>query len=294
MSVPSEERQVPVGGEPLSAGRAEDFLAARPVRVVVGVDPASSLEPVVGTLRALRSNGLEPHLVHVLTPEDDNGKLSRARSALEAAGLGGTWIQRSGDVAQGLLIAAENQMADLIAIGASRSGEGSVAKSLLARSPISLLIARTQPRRPGRLTAVLATDHSDYMARCIDRLADWHLDGIRDLTVLTANEVIAGTAAMLVNGLPQFAGKAEKWVTERIEAENRLIAARFATLCPVVRAVAEPGQPKEVIEASMGRLDADLLILGAEPHGVLERIFMGSVTFDEVTKGTHSVLALKA
>lgn len=277
-------------GEPVSVGRSDPKSTPRRLRVVVGVDPDESTVPVIETLRMLGGNGLELHLVHVL---EGDCKIGRARVELEAAGLGGTWIIRGSDPAWGLIEAARTQSADLIAIGAPRSGEGKVAKALLANSPVSLLIAKEPPKHPDGLIALLATDHTDYMSACIDRLLLLRLSAIGKLVVFTANEIVGGRAAMLVNGLPQFAGKAETWVTERIQQENAQIAARFAPYCGSVTAAAKPGAPKDVIEEALAHYDADLLILGAEPRCFLDRLLFGSVTFDEVVFGRRSVLALR-
>lgn len=277
-------------GEPVSVGRSDSYSTPRRLRVVVGVDPDESTVPVIETLRMLGGHGPELHLVHVLKGDY---KVGKARVELETAGLGGTWITRGSDPAWGLIEAARNQSADLIAIGAPISGEGRVAKALLTNSPVSLLIAKEPPKHPDGLIALLATDHTDYMSACIDRLLLLRLSGIRELVVFTANEVVGGTAAMLVNGLPQLAGKAETWVTERIQQENAQIAARFAPYCGSVTAAAKPGVPKDVIEEALAHYNADLLILGAEPRCFLDRLLFGSVTFDEVVSGRRSVLALR-
>lgn len=277
-------------GEPVSAGRSERHSTSRRLRVVVGVDPDESTVSVVDTLRMLGGHGLELHLVHALENVSEIGKV---RVELEAAGLGGTWISHRSDPARGLIEAARNQSADLIAIGAPRSGEGKVAKALLANSPVSLLIAKEPPKNPDGLVALLATDHTDYMNDCIDRLLLLRFSGVRELVVFTANEVVGGTAATLVSGLPRLAGKAETWVTERIQQENAKIAARFAPYCGSVTAAAKPGAPKEVIEEALDHYDADLSILGAEPRCFLDRLLFGSVTFDEVVFGRRSVLALR-
>ncbi|MGV3615119.1 MAG: universal stress protein [Fimbriimonas sp.] len=277
-------------GEPVSEGRADVQAMPRRLRVVVGVDPDESTASVIETLRMLGGHGLELHFVYVL--ESGTG-LGKARVELETAGLGGTWISSGPNPSHGLIEAARNQSADLIAIGAPRSGEGKVAKALLAHSPVSLLIAKDSPKHPDGLGALLATDHTDYMNACIDRLLSLRLSGLRELVVFTANEIIGGTAAMLVNGLPQFASKAETWVTERIQQENAQIAARFAPYCGSVQASAKAGSPKAAIEEALAQYDTDLLILGAEPRCFLDRLLFGSVAFDEIVFGRRSVLALR-
>jgi nucleotide-binding universal stress UspA family protein len=259
----------------------------------VGVDPQQPVEAVVRVLRMLAPQGLEAHLVYVLPPRSDKADLAEARAVLEIEGLGGTWIRRSGDPAQALIATAEDQGADLIAIGAPAQGRGHVAKALLSHSPVSLLIAKAPPKRPEGLVAVLATDHSDYMDACIDRFVGLRPGGLKEIVVLTANEVVVGTAALLVQGLGQFAEKAEQWMAEKIEEENRRIAQRFVSFCPCTVAVARNGEPNEVFHRVLREYDADLLIMGARRHCTLERLLFGSLSFDEVVDGEHSVLALR-
>ncbi|MGV3618513.1 MAG: universal stress protein [Fimbriimonas sp.] len=100
-------------GEPLAVGRLISPEPKRKLRVVLGVDPEQSLEGTIATLRQLAGHGLELHVVHVFDPRSGDADLAKCRAALEAEGLGGTWIYRGSDPARGLIAAARNQAADI-------------------------------------------------------------------------------------------------------------------------------------------------------------------------------------
>lgn len=290
-------------GEPVSAGRHTPRSSGQPIKIVVGIDPYEPSDVLIQTLRAFTSRDVELHLVHGFCPEpiesaaergnDSRKTLASVRTALETSGLGAAWIERTDDPVQALLDVAEAENADIIAIGSPRHGGHGVARGLLDRSPISLLVARSAPHRPDSLSAVLATDHSDYMKDAVAELCRMNPDGFREIVVLTANELPGGAAAMMVHGLPALASRAEDWISEKLTEENQKVCESLASLGAICTPIARKGFPNEVIASAMKGLDTDLLILGAPHHGRFERFAFGSVSADEILNARYSVLALR-
>lgn len=299
----AKEAKSSVGlGEPISVGRP-GYAEGGPLKIVAGIDPHEPFDAVMGTIRALAPHGASVHLVHAFDPKPQHNAaergeqaeltLSGARAALEASGLGAAWIQRTSDPAKALMDVAEAEHADLIAIGSPSPGGGRVARQLLAKSPVSLLIARTVPKQTQGLRAVLATDHSPFIKEGIRRLLRMNPAGLKEIVVLTANQVVGGAAAMMVQGLPGLAEDAERWIAEKITEENAKVCETLAPLGAVCRPEVREGYPNEMIEAAMRDSDSDLLIIGAPEHGLLERLAFGSVSGEEVLRAPYSVLALR-
>jgi nucleotide-binding universal stress UspA family protein len=97
-----------------------------------------------------------------------------------------------GSAAAALLDHADAIDADLIAVATEAKRAfgslylGSVSRSLVLGAKQSLLIAKGEVRHQGPLTAIFATDHSDYADRCLDRLIQMRPKGIGHLFVVTA------------------------------------------------------------------------------------------------------------
>lgn len=287
-------------GEPISSGRRTE--PHRSLKVVAGIDPHQPFDAVMHTLRSLSPNGMDVHLVHGFNPEPKHNARERgrtaeltltgARAALEASGLGAAWIQRTADPAEALIDVAEAEGADLIAIGSPIAKGGRVARALLKRSPVSILVARRAPPQEG-IRVVLATDHSPFMNSCIRRLLAMNPGGIREIVVLTANEVSAGAVAMLVHGLPDLSEKAEHWISEKLMEENQRVCELLAPLGAECRAEVREGTTSTAISKSMSETESDLLLIGAPEHCLLEKLAYGSASEDQFLNAPYSVLALR-
>lgn len=286
------------GGQGGRARLNRDFI-----KVVVGIDPQQPFDVLMQTLQAFSPRSVSIHLVHAFDPEPIGNAsargqraeqtLSGVRAALETSGLGAAWIERTSDPVEALIDVATAENADLIAIGPPCQSGGHVADRLLKRSPVSILVARTVPRKPEEVKAVLATDHSKFTNECIQRLLRMNPEGIREMVVLTANQVVGTAAAMAVHGLPDLADKAEEWISEKLTQENQHVCDLLVPLGAVCRPVVRKGYANEAIAQTMADSEADLLILGAHQHSVLQRFAFGSVSAEEVLHAPYSVLALR-
>jgi nucleotide-binding universal stress UspA family protein len=111
--------------------------------------------------------------------------------------------------------------------------------------------------------------------------------------VLTANQVDAGLASMLAGGVPDLAVDAETWVSENLLKRNQTVADRLGAVGIEASPMVIDGHPNAAIHQAMGETEADLLILGAQGHGFIERLAMGSVSFYQAVSERHSVLILR-
>lgn len=293
------------------------------MKTVIGIDLTSQSRLAAEYVSILWKEDLEAVVGHAIPPvfSDDSGVFEGAVYPLtdvqsERAVIGSTTVgeveeylrERKasykshllwGAPTEQLLTLAEDEGADLIAVGSTRKTAlgslflGSVSRGILGGSAISVLVAKRSPRHPEGLVAVFAVDHSDYSIKCVDELIRLAPSGIRHIVVLTANEIDRTNVGVLVNGLPHLAEEAEEWITTRLRQENGRICERLSAICPVCEVSVKQMTVNEAIRSTMEEYDADLLILGAQGHGFFERLMLGSVSFHQVTAEEHTVLVLR-
>lgn len=293
------------------------------MKAVIGIDLSSQSKLTAEWVSILWKEDLEVMVGHAIPPifSDDSGVFEGAVYPLtdvqsERTVLGSTIVgevedflrehkvsYRSrllwGSPTEQLLSLAEDERADLIAVGSTRKSAlgslflGSVSRGILCGSDVSVLVAKRRPKHPERLVAILAIDHSDYSKKCIDEFIRLAPCGIHHVVVLTANEIDRTNVGVLVNGLPHLAEEAEEWITARLRQENGRICERLSEICPVCEVVVKRMSVEEAIRSTMTEYDADLVILGAQGHGFFERLMLGSVSFHQVTAEEHSVLVLR-
>jgi nucleotide-binding universal stress UspA family protein len=194
-----------------------------------------------------------------------------------------------------LLDEATKSDAPLVAVNASNRGTletlltGSVARAVASAAPQSVLLARPS-EKTGPLHAVLATDHSDYAAQCLETLIGLAPRGIGRLSVLTAfpesySDEIAEAAL----------GTAVHEMTRRCHAVEQHLQGRIGTPETVFESHVVAGKARTVLNDFMEQSGADLLILGAKGHSLIERLTLGSVSFDQAV-GSYpwAVLILRA
>jgi nucleotide-binding universal stress UspA family protein len=293
------------------------------MKALVGIDGTALCDVALRLLARFRPEGLEVVLVHVVEsvlpdggfpgPDSDHpvaeihrereregrAQLEAARTFLLDQGISADLRLERGAPARMILKTADEMVPDLIVVGAEATGRwgslffGSVAKAMVTGSRRNLLVAKKAPAEDRPLTAIFATDHSAYADQCLNVLLQLRPQGLGRVYVLTANEIDAGTAAMLVHGLGELADDAETWVTEKLTERTQKTADRLAALGVECVPMVREGHPNDVIEQAMTETGADLLILGAQGHGFLDRLTMGSVSFYQVVSSPHSVLVLR-
>jgi nucleotide-binding universal stress UspA family protein len=216
-----------------------------------------------------------------------------------------------GQPANTMLTEARERGVDIIAVNASGQGTlealftGSVARALVAGTTKSVLLARPT-KTVGPLRAILATDHSEYMDACVEALAQMAPRGIGHLTILTVypellayhyteplsppanlrQDEIAYDASASAQTHPIMEGRSQQ-IIETLRAKWGVSDTAFDILVT-------PGKPSDIIAQTMIETHADLLILGAKGHSIVERLVLGSVSFDQaIGQHPYSVLILR-
>lgn len=293
------------------------------MRVVLGVSRPENHINAMEMIAALHFPKTEIHAVHVIDrligPEYfglppgsgdvaarlDAMQQDAAESALRDAAahlenLGVRTIRREvlgGFPGAAVCHYADEVHADLIALGWEHHGPigglfaGSVARSVVVNAHQSILLAKKQQEdRP--LRCLLATDHSPYMDRCVEKLLKWRPTGIGEIKILTAFP--ERTAVTISHLMPEMSVNVRPWIEDQLQEKNKKLAARISEQLSVQTESVVTNEPaSKAIRQVMSESKSDLLILGAQGHGFFGRAALGSVSYPLAVYDEHSVLVIR-
>ncbi|BCW95346.1 MAG: universal stress protein [Fimbriimonadales bacterium] len=295
------------------------------MRIVVGVDGEGAYEGALAWVKSLQfaqpqvilASVVEPPrppVVGVIAPfseevylqslqaqtEAMQARLSDLQQNLQAQNIAVETVLLQGQASAKLLELADERDADLIALGATRKGAlqafmvGSVARAALTHARQSLLIAHTPPPANQPLHAVLATDHSEYNYRCIDRLTQFAPQGLERIAITTAFDLDEETLQSLTRTAPAVQESGVEWIIEHLHERNRQVCERLRPLNAACESVVVEGLPIPSIREAMRETESQLLILGAKGHSLLERLSLGSVSYHFAIGEAVNLLILRA
>lgn len=225
-------------------------------------------------------------------------ELEAAEAKCIEANLNGDSDLAFGDPARCLIERAEVDAANLIAVGSERKGLwgslflGSVSKGLLIGAPCSVLVSK-QNSTAEPLRVVFATDHSEYARRCLDLILSLAPSGIAEIHVLYVEDREMLAISNLSMEFPSQVIDTHDDLMPIYEQRNAEVAASLQKLAPSVTHKIMTGHPNEVIGAHMKATGSQLLMMGAQGHGFLERIALGSKSYHQVISEPYSVFILR-
>ncbi len=161
-----------------------------------------------------------------------------------------------GNPTDALMDYADDTVADLIAVNAPHQSpllaflSGSVARGLVVGARQSVLLARPNQAQSGEaddtrpLRAVLATDHSPYMNRCIERLLYFAPLGLEHVTILSCFPALE--LERLRPYLPHVAVDPAEALRHDLESKNQQLIERLGAATrpvPVTYASQVSGDP---------------------------------------------------
>lgn len=192
-----------------------------------------------------------------------------------------------GNITNQLMDYADAAKTDLLAIGSFGKGPwegiliGSVGRKAVINSKHSVLIAKDSYRGDKELSVVLATDHSPYANQWLEKFVTWAPRGIKHLTVLSV--------------LPDamFQTDIGPWIREGLTTANDRVVQKLKGLSPDIKARVEVGPVSDTIARVMQETHAELLVLGSQGHGFMERIALGSTSLEQAIKQPYSVLVVR-
>ncbi|MEX2243738.1 MAG: universal stress protein [Fimbriimonadaceae bacterium] len=226
--------------------------------------------------------------------EDGEKRSAEVAAELTAKGVPSASQMTFGNPAHEITEAGEREGADLIIAGSNKKGSfesflmGSVARALVADAKRSILIGKQQLKEGEKVSAVLATDHSEYADKCVDALVAMAPGGLGKVTVVYADTTSDDVWEAIAGELPEDQGR-----ETLIQRRNEAVCDKLREVCGSVESVVLKGDAEDVIDATMKQTGADLLILGAHGHGFIERLLMGSTAMHMVGNSPWNVLVLR-
>lgn len=225
--------------------------------------------------------------------------LNEAESRLSAGGVPATKTRDFGDPSRLLAEIAEAHQADLIAAGSERKGRfgslflGSVTKGLCIEAKTNVLIGKKEGAGSGMLTAVFATDLSEYSLRCVDELLRLAPKGIGRIIVLVAFGIDEGIRTFLVPEDASLAEYTPQAVEARLRQQAEEVAGKLGSLASQSETLVVENDINHAITDAMHSSGADLLILGAQGKNFLERVALGSTAMHQVINGEDNLLLIR-
>lgn len=269
------------------------FLKADLILAYV-LERMTALDGIMGTADFI--NNAEGGLFWAQRRSWGEEKLEAARRQVEKAGGRCETFLLDGSISNELVSCCREFNADLLVIGSSDKGPiegimiGSVGRKLLVSSECSLLIVRSSVTSK-HMKVGLATDHSEYANRSFLQLLRFLPLPFDEMIVSTviSNKSLRHLAQMEKAGL-----KKEELSPEGIlQAKNRELVEKLAPIGSVFRTQVLQGSVPESIEEMMKAEHADLLVIAAQGHGFVERLFIGSTSMKLALTQKKSVLILR-
>ena len=298
------------------------------MKAIVGIDPEQRYESALALLGRLQFTDLHLDLTHVFRPlsatvtaeiscpepggyvppdvleQMEQSNKTRATEVLEQALCKArrmdphpTGTLMLGFPAPQLMSHADESHSDLVCVTAHRHSAlecfvlGSVCRALVIGAHQSILIAKGRPEPLGDLKVVVATDHSPYSSRCVEKFLRFAPAGLGEVTVLSVVEP--------ENFIPMSPEAAKVMVEEEqkhwdeIVAKTNELRVRFEGIGSVAHSKVIMDDPAAQIAQTMRDTGADLLVMGAQGHGFLERITVGSVSLHQVVSESFPVLIIR-
>ena len=224
--------------------------------------------------------------------------LDDARHYMHHLGFEPEVVLLAGGAAEALAHFADDAKTDLIVVHSERKGRlgsfflGSVSRGLAIVAHQSVLISKGQISPTGPIRAVFATDHSEYANRALQKLIDLKL-GLSHIEVISVLHI--GSKVPVDQPDPIYSSVSVEealWQEAKVKTDAvvaKLIEAGYSANGKTVDAHINEGLHKAMLESQ-----AELMILGAQGHGVMHRVMLGSVSLHQVVVEPYSVLILRA
>lgn len=292
------------------------------MKVVIGVDVAGVYHPALNLLARMQFEGGDvtlAHAVDVVAPVPMFGiaeaavgvdfvenmtkigeeTLQEAADAACAHKIKADTVLLNGAAGPALIEFAERDKADIVVIHSipkSALGSlflGSVARSLTTGARESLLISKGEVAPAGSLKAVFATDHSDYACRSLDKFIEFKPKGVKSVHVVSAAWMNEYEAYVAQYDLAKMSGTTEEWVEAQLRKKNLEAVEKLKAAGYEATSVVKAGTPDVAIREAMEMTKADLLIMGAQGHGFMHRLFIGSQSLHQVVAEPWPVFILR-
>jgi nucleotide-binding universal stress UspA family protein len=165
---------------------------------------------------------------------------------------------------------------------------GSTAATVIAGVKASVLVSRKRSRT-GDLRVVIGVDHSNYCNAALHKFIGWMPRGIAHIDLVTVfNPDDAKGTDIGVDSFDTIGA-----IRERLHDHLAQTERFMKRVTQDIQLHVMEGRPATVLVDAAVRFDADLLVVCAKGHGLLERITLGSTSTQVIDSPKISVLVLR-
>lgn len=208
-----------------------------------------------------------------------------------------------GDPWREIVVLAEDMPADLVVMGTHGRGGlehlflGSVAEKLIRRLPCPVLTVCHEEGRtweaPGLLTKIVcATDFSEAAGDALQMALALAAETRSEVTLLHVIEQMPDFASPMYLGLPDLGPLRQDLETAARERLAKMASAIDTTKVKLETRLAAGRAYKEILRVAADER-ADLLVIGAQGHGVIEHMLSGSNAQHVIRGATCPVLTVR-
>lgn len=231
---------------------------------------------------------------------------SETAARLNGGGLDAKEVLLDGDPGNELLSYSDSNGFDLVVVGSrgenvlSAALLGSVARKLVSHCKTSVLVVRNYPNQDAKksleqlakrsgLSALVCADDSSGSKAAIEFIKRQGEGAYKRLTVFSVEPLI------IINTIydPVMAPVVVQPTEAHAAAFADKAAAELAKSAPEVVSAHDIGRPASLIESKAAEVGSDLIIMGAQGHGAIDRLLLGSVSFEIATTAPCSVLVVR-
>jgi len=165
---------------------------------------------------------------------------------------------------------------------------GSTAATVTSGVKASVLVSRKRSRT-GDLRVVIGVDHSNYCNAALHKFIGWMPRGIAHIDLVTVfNPDDARGTDIGVDSFDTIGA-----IRERLHDHLAQTERFMKRVTQDIQLHVMEGRPATVLVDAAVRFDADLLVVCAKGHGLLERITLGSTSTQVIDSPKISVLVLR-
>lgn len=281
---------------PIAKSADLDVVSVCAMLPIIGVGVPAIAEPAIPEQTAALWEELHKHTKNVV-----NETVQR----LADQGFKANPVVLDGDIAGELIDYAERSKANLVVVGSRGENAlvvallGSVARKMVGHSPCSVLVVRGQETKSveenvadlakkDKLTALMAVDDSPGSQAAVESFKAYG-DGFGRLVCLSVRPLPVYPPAIA----PMVASMEIDNPDDRTAAIAEAAAEELKGSADKVESMRAHGHPSHEIVQAAKDIGADLIILGATRHGLIERFLIGSVAYDVAAQADCSVLVIR-
>lgn len=286
------------------------------MKILIGVDSKGVYKPVVDLVSRLKF--LDPslilaHSVEAVAPipvftaaeaafsveanmvnDLSDATLAGAADLAHTHRLPCEKVSLVGNPGRALADFAERANVDLIAVQSERKHGlgslffGNVSRALTIFANESFLVSKGEVVPTSPLSAVFATDHSEYAAKAFELFLKFAPRGIKRVHIAASVHLSVGGDEYHPPTRDEIDTMEREYREKNADLHSRLLMAGYNVSSEVYGS-----EPNTAIAYAMSSTNADLLVMAAHGHGFVHRLFLGSVSLHQVVAESWPVLVLR-